>query len=726
MKLIKEIFLQNTFASIKASIVIILLFILTKPITKRYTAGFRYYSWLAVMLIFLIPFGAMGINYTVNFSSLTNAVNTRRLRNWYEENAPTYSVTEEYNGYKRVAAPDGEEYEYAPVVKTATAKKQVDVKAILAVIWLIGALAYFALHIIRHIGFRRGLRRLYRNTDDDAIYAVLEREKRRLGVSKNIRLKIFSAVDAPLLTGLFRPEIILPHTDYTGDELHLILRHELFHFKHKDILYQFITLIFISLHWFNPFAYLMAGAIEIDCETSCDEKTLEGGNYDEKIFYGEMLIKLLKTEIQKKSYMTTTFFGGKNGMKKRLTLIASKNIRRKGTVAMAAITIIAIIISIGAAAMGNEYFDSVFGGDASYLADFIKTEKKSVEDDRFKLTLEQYLVAENQAMLICSFEAKTEDAVQEMNAVDERGYSTFNGIDFLNFGPTDFDKASRAGYTLSSLGEQKFDTENKRYYILKCDNIKNEERIDFYLNTDRIEDYPKIIVPMDYNMETKTIRCGDTEVKYNPISIKVTYPTASPAEDECDWRHWNGTYFYFRMKNGEIKTFNQLYEISGWGENYTKAWSREIIEPGKIKSVIVNDTEYPIDNPSSSKPITINERLKPFIIKPYIKERLWLPLREFCNGIGAEIEWDGAARSATVKYRGATYVVTAGSAEIQVNGETIDTHDKVNDNTAFIDENGRMIVSNLDYYMNVDVHRYNIHNESGNEVNPDAKLHIIP
>ena len=32
-------------------------------------------------------------------------------------------------------------------------------------------------------------------------------------------------------------------------------------------MYQLITLIFISLNWYNPFAYIMARAIEIDGET---------------------------------------------------------------------------------------------------------------------------------------------------------------------------------------------------------------------------------------------------------------------------------------------------------------------------------------------------------------------------------------------------------------------------------------------------------------------------
>ena len=78
--------------------------------------------------------------------------------------------------------------------------------------------------------------------------------------------------------------------------------------------------------------------------------------------------------------MTTAFFGGKRGMKKRLTLIASKKVRRKGTVAMALITAITILMSVSAAAMNNEYLGEIFKGDTSYLADFVNTEKKSVED----------------------------------------------------------------------------------------------------------------------------------------------------------------------------------------------------------------------------------------------------------------------------------------------------------------------------------------------------------
>ncbi len=736
-ELIKEIFLQNIFSSIKVSVVIILLFALTKPVTKRFTAGFRYYSWLAVMIIYLIPFAGLGVNYQIDLTPITADIRNemRDIRNWYEEKTPTYTVTEEYNGYELVETPYSDEAEYIPVVKTASAKKQIDVKAVLALVWLITALGYFSLHFGRYIGFRRGLRRLCRDIDDNRIYGILECEKQRLGISCNIRLKLFPLVDTPLLTGIIRPEIILPHTDYTDEELHLILRHELFHFKRRDILYQLVTLVFVSLHWFNPFVHLMAKAIETDGETSCDEKTLEGRSYDEKIFYGEMLIKFLKTTTQKRSYMTTTFFGGKKGMKKRLTLIASRKARRKGKAAMAFVTAIAVITSIGTAAMGNEYFDSVFEGDTSYLADFIKTEKKSVEDDRFRLTLEQYLVAENQALIVYSFEAKTSDAVEELNS-DE-----FWGMDTIMFGPTDYEKASCGGYGGRGTVGKGLSTESKIYGCIASDRIQNEEKIDFYLSTNKIEGYPKIIIPMDHNMETKTVQCGDITVKYNPISIILLTPASEP-EDECDDCYFRRNNIYFKMDNGGIKTFNELYDQSSGRTNfdengnvisfYSTAWAREIIEPDEITSVIVDDTEYPVDDPSNSKPITIDEHMKPFIIDAYVKDHLWIPLRAFCEGLGAELKWDADTKTASFDYCGSSFAITVGKTSIVVDGEEYDIGNKA----PFIDEQGRMIAPfgvneyNNNTYIAVDVHGYNayiIDDTTGEAyIDPNAKLHIIP
>lgn len=727
-EIIKQVFGQNVISSLKFSVVIILLLILTKPFMKRCTAGFRYYSWLAVMLIFLIPFGSLGISYKIPVSPMIMNIQseTRGIRNWYEQKLPQQTVTKTVP----VKQNDSGRAENQPPEKaeaTVKYKTPLDVKLIFGVIWLIGAVLFLILHIKRYFSFKKTVKRISSPLCDENTADILKSEKQKLKITSDISVRVSSAADTPMLVGIIHPFIILSENEFSNDELHFIFRHELIHYKRKDILYQLITLIFISLNWYNPFAYITARAMEIDGETACDEKVLKGEAYETRVFYGEMLINFLKTQNQKKSYMTTTFFGGKKGMKKRLTLIASKKIRRKGTAAMAVLMAFTIAASVCAAAMNNEFFSEVFSGDTSYLADFVKTEKQSVSDENYTLTLEQYLVAEKQAIVIFSIEAHSDAAIAEFNAVDERGNSTFWDMDTIGFGPTDYDKAHISGFSNGSLNK-KFDTDKKKYFVLECDSIDNKDKIDFYICTNKIKGSPKIFIPMKSNIETKTLKFDNIEVQYNPISIELSYPVTE--ENVCDWCDVKTKYFYFRMKNGEIKTFNQLYN---WNSSdietnmgYFRAWARKIIKPDEIKSIIVNDTEYPVDDASKSEKIEIDNRLKPFMMKPYIKEHLWLPLREFCEKLGADIVWNESERTATVKYRGSTYVFTPGSAKVIIDGETVDYYDKDNDNTAFIDESGRMIVALVfDDRMNIDCHGYDMYDED-DSINPNAMLHIIP
>ena len=394
---------------------------------------------------------------------------------------------------------------------------------------------------------------------------------------------------------------------------------------------------------------------------------------------------------------------------------------------MAVLMAFTIAASVCAAAMSNEFFGEVFSGDTSYLADFVKTEKQSVSDENYTLTLEQYLVAEKQAVVIFSIEAQTDAAIAEFNAVDERGNSTFWDMDTIGFGPVDYDKAYRSGFSTGSLNK-KFDTERKRYFVLECNSIDNKDKIDFYICTNKIKGSPKIFIPMESNIETKTLKFDNIEVQYNPISIELSYPVTE--KNVCDWCGISTNYFYFRMKNGEIKTFNQLYRQDGSNieanAGHFRAWAKRIIKPDEIKSIIVNDTEYPADGVSNSKKIEIDNRLKPFIIKPYIKEHLWLPLREFCEKLGANIVWNESDRTATVTYRGLTYVFAPGSTKVIIDGETVDYYNKEYDQTTFIDERGRMIVTpSFTERMNIDCHGYNMYNENGG-INPNAMMYIVP
>lgn len=137
--IIKEIFIQNLLASAKFSVIVILLLALTKPIMKRYTAGFRYYSWLAVILIFMIPFGGMGIK--IDTSSVTAGVENE-IRAAYYNLAPrrkeNVEVTSKMSAdYADISPPGSGEPIYTeekPVTATVTYAEPVDILLILSAV----------------------------------------------------------------------------------------------------------------------------------------------------------------------------------------------------------------------------------------------------------------------------------------------------------------------------------------------------------------------------------------------------------------------------------------------------------------------------------------------------------------------------------------------------------------------------------------------------------------
>lgn len=357
MELIKQIFLQMAISSFKVSIIVILLLMLTKLIEERYSAGFRYYSWLAVIIIFLIPFQSIGLSYKVDMPRSAFHIQSE-VQEVLEQKIPDYTDREAVSktGNSEISTETKSNEDMGET--TAIHIRRLDIVFLVAVIWVSGAVLYFALHIKRYHFFKKAVKRFSLPLSDTRIEKILAEEQKRLKISKKLPVRISHIADTPLLTGLFKVMLILPGNDYTDEELHLILRHELIHYKRKDIWYQFLTLIFISLHWFNPFVYFMARAVEIDGETSCDEAVLREAPYETRVFYGEMLIAFLKTENQKKSYLTTTFFGGEKAMKKRLTLIASKKLRKNGIAAMAILMIITVMMSVTAAAGTIEFVDS--------------------------------------------------------------------------------------------------------------------------------------------------------------------------------------------------------------------------------------------------------------------------------------------------------------------------------------------------------------------------------
>ncbi|MDD4163701.1 MAG: M56 family metallopeptidase [Eubacteriales bacterium] len=80
-------------------------------------------------------------------------------------------------------------------------------------------------------------------------------------------------IQSPAVYGIFKPKIILPER-MAGDDVEFILMHENMHIHRADNLWRIMAFLIVTVHWFNPLAWIFLKSFLADIELSCDECVL--------------------------------------------------------------------------------------------------------------------------------------------------------------------------------------------------------------------------------------------------------------------------------------------------------------------------------------------------------------------------------------------------------------------------------------------------------------------
>jgi BlaR1 peptidase M56 len=89
-----------------------------------------------------------------------------------------------------------------------------------------------------------------------------------------LRIERQAAVTGPAVSGLLRPQIVLPHgidRVLTREELDAVLLHELTHARRRDNLIRLLYELLLCVVWFHPLVWLAGRRIAVYRELSCDE-----------------------------------------------------------------------------------------------------------------------------------------------------------------------------------------------------------------------------------------------------------------------------------------------------------------------------------------------------------------------------------------------------------------------------------------------------------------------
>jgi beta-lactamase regulating signal transducer with metallopeptidase domain len=309
--------------SVSGSVMALILFA-GKPLLKnRVSKAFSYYIWLLVLLRLVLPIAApiniMGTLFHVQQPNTEAAEQTGI-------SAATEQV-EQHSGNPsntQAISPEMPKNETKTPQVSSNAGHSVSIWDLIKDnalwIWLSGSIISFGWFMTAYIFFSRRMRRscVAPQRDDMAVFRKMCRDS-------HIRLACSSNVTTPVLIGIIHPVMVLPQFAYVRNqmenELKNILRHELTHYRRKDILYKWFVVAVTSLHWFNPFMVLVRKEIGKACELSCDEAVISNMSTVEMRQYGNTLLTFSAAKKYPAGIPATTLSEGKAELKERLVSI---------------------------------------------------------------------------------------------------------------------------------------------------------------------------------------------------------------------------------------------------------------------------------------------------------------------------------------------------------------------------------------------------------------------
>ena len=169
---------------------------------------------------------------------------------------------------------------------------------IIIAIWLGVAALWLAYQLYQQAGFKAHLRAQSEEPSHDLL-SEISHAAERVGLRKSPRVRVSSEGLGPLVTGVVRPLVILPHnfeTIFDLQQRHFALVHEFAHIKRCDLWVALATLIFRAVNWPNPLVHYASHKLRGDQEAACDAYVIKVTGGETTHSYAETLVKAVRQE----------------------------------------------------------------------------------------------------------------------------------------------------------------------------------------------------------------------------------------------------------------------------------------------------------------------------------------------------------------------------------------------------------------------------------------------
>lgn len=323
--------LENLFTtiieiSIASSFAIAILLLVTPFIKKVFAAKWRYIIWLVLAVRLIVPFNLNLPSPPVNLTAPTDVVLFGQPTAAPNANQPAQVME--------------------PQIQAQILPEQSHVYSLLEIlfcIWLLGVAVFILRLFAVYLSFSKKMKRQSEPITNEKIISSFDRLCLELHINKKPRIWLCKNSCSPMMYGFIEPVLFLPDGEYGDYDLEVILRHELIHYKRRDLWYKLILLLANAVHWFNPLVYLMVKSAQADIEFSCDDKVTKNSDMDFRKRYSQAILNSMNRERYQNVILSTQFKGGKKVMKNRFANILDTSKKRKGIMALFTVTVLILI-----------------------------------------------------------------------------------------------------------------------------------------------------------------------------------------------------------------------------------------------------------------------------------------------------------------------------------------------------------------------------------------------
>ena len=507
-------------ASVYGSIVGIVILIAKTLLKDKISGKWTYLLWMILIIKLIVPFGPQSSislfnkipsNITNNAIVDSSVIINRALNsnNNYEQENNEYIASNTDEKENKVLSINNN----GSIDENKSISNLYKFINVLPLVWMAGFITTLFISIFIFFTLNKQVK-IKKKIEDENIKFILEKSKNIMKIKMNINLVVNDDIRTPALCRLINPTILFPNAmlDLEDDEIKYILLHELSHYKRKDILVNYLLVLFQCVHWFNPFIWFFFKKIREDMELATDEMVVSKLNEDEYKNYARTIITIIeRVSIVPKNIGVLGMADDKKILKKRIEMIKNSSLFKNKKKLISIIGISCVLI----------------------LGSILLTSKNSLEGDMVKGNFGNLIQYKNSYV---GNNSNTNNLIQSLS------FRSFKEI--IELSTSEASYAIKTYYNLDSININKNDIENELFInsIIIFSLIENVDELHYYILDEPYSDNLKVKYEFTFTRGNIENRLGldnisyysEDEEKFNALLQKISkYRKISSDLDEA-------------------------------------------------------------------------------------------------------------------------------------------------------------------------------------------------